>query len=328
MLRFLLRRLALLLAALFGMSVLIFLALRILPGDVASVMAGLNATPARVARLRQELGLNRSYLQQYFEWAGNVVHGNLGISVLTGRDVGVQIVSRMQITFPLILIGLLIACLIGIPLGAASIVARSARVRQSLHLLALTGGAIPALWGAMLLILLFSKGSGLIALFPSQGFPDAGWAQAGSALASLMLPAVTVGIIVGASIMRYTRSALQEMLSSEYVDMGMACGMTRVQAVLRIGLRVVSPQLVSVIGLTFAEMITGVMVIENLFALPGIGSMLVTDVGNRDLLTVQSELFVLAAFFLCIGFVVDVLHRVLDPRLKGAGLLSTAGGVQ
>ncbi|MFT8640013.1 ABC transporter permease [Bifidobacterium sp.] len=326
--RFLLRRLALLLAALFGMSVLIFLALRILPGDVASVMAGLNATPARIARLRQELGLNRSYLQQYFEWAGNVVHGNLGISVLTGRDVGVQIVSRMQITFPLILLGLLIACLIGIPLGATSIMARSARVRQSLHLLALTGGAIPALWGAMLLIVLFSQGSGLIALFPSQGFPDAGWKQPGLALSSLMLPAVTVGIIVGSSIMRYTRSALQEMLSSEFVDMGMACGMTRVQAVLRIGLRVVSPQLVSVIGLTFAEMITGVMVIENLFALPGIGSMLVTDVGNRDLLTVQSELFVLAAFFLCIGFVVDVLHRVLDPRLKGAGLLATAGGAQ
>ncbi|MFT8358663.1 ABC transporter permease [Bifidobacterium aquikefiri] len=326
--RFLVRRSALLLAALFGMSVLIFLALRVLPGNVASVMAGLNATPDRIARLRQELGLNRSYPQQYLDWAGDIIHGNLGVSVLTGRDVGVQILSRVQITFPLILLGLLLSCLFGIPLGCASILASHARVRHGLHLLALVGGAIPALWGAMLFILLFSKGSGLINIFPAQGFPDNGWKQPGSALVSLVLPALTVGIIVGSSILRYTRSALQEMLASEFVDMGMACGMTRVQAVLRIGLRVVTPQLVSVIGLTFAEMITGVMVIENLFGLPGIGSMLVTDIGNRDLLTVQSELFVLAAFFLCIGFVVDVLHRILDPRLKNAALLSSAGGVQ
>ncbi|MFT8704312.1 ABC transporter permease [Bifidobacterium aquikefiricola] len=326
--RFLLRRSALLLAALFGMSVLIFIALRVLPGDVASVMAGLNATPARVAALRQELGLNRSYLQQYVDWSGNVIHGNLGVSVLTGRDVGAQILSRVQITFPLILLGLFLACLFGIPLGCASILAPHAGVRQGLHMLALVGGALPALWGAMLFIMLFAKGSGLIKIFPSQGFPDEGWKQPVSACASLVLPALTVGIIVGASIMRYTRSALQEMLASEFVDMGMACGMTRVQAVLRIGLRIVSPQLVSVIGMTFAEMITGVMVIENLFALPGIGSMLVTDVGNRDLLTVQSELFVLAAFFLCIGFAVDVVHRILDPRLKGAALLASAEGMQ
>ena len=118
--------------------------------------------------------------------------------------------------------------------------------------------------------------------------------------------------------MRYTRSALGDVASTGHIDMAMACGMTRTQAVLRVGLRLATPQLVSVIGLTFAEMITGVMVIENLFALPGIGSGLVTDVGNRDLIAVQSELFMLAAFFLFIGLIVDLAHRVLDPRLKTA----------
>ena len=102
----------------------------------------------------------------------------------------------------------------------------------------------------------------------------------------------------------------------------MACGMTRTQAVLRVALRLATPQLVSVIGLTFAQMITGVMVVENLFALPGLGAMLVTDVGNRDLIAVQSELFLLAAFFLLLGLVVDVAHRALDPRLKTAGITS------
>lgn len=104
--------------------------------------------------------------------------------------------------------------------------------------------------------------------------------------------------------------------------MAMACGMTRKQAVLRVALRLATPQLVSVIGLTFAQMVTGVMVVENLFALPGLGTMLVTDVGNRDLIAVQSELFLLATFFLLLGLVVDVVHRALDPRLKDAGLVS------
>ena len=177
---------------------------------------------------------------------------------------------------------------------------------------------MPALWGGLLLILLFSRGTGLIGVFPSQGFPQGGWSDFGSALMSLVLPACSVGIIVGAGLMRYTRSALGGLASSGYIDMAMSCGMTHRQAVLRVGLRLAMPQLVSVIGLTFAEMVTGVMVIENLFALPGIGNGLVTDVGNRDLIAVQSELFMLAAFFLLIGLLVDLLHRVLDPRLKSA----------
>ena len=115
-----------------------------------------------------------------------------------------------------------------------------------------------------------------------------------------------------------TRAALGDLASSGYIDMARSCGMTRTQAVLRVGLRLATPQLVSVIGLTFASMVTGVMVIENLFALPGIGNGLVTDVGNRDLIAVQSELFLLAAFFLTVGLVVDLFHRVLDPRLKTA----------
>lgn len=120
-------------------------------------------------------------------------------------------------------------------------------------------------------------------MFPSQGFPLDGWGAPGSAISALVLPAVSVGIIVGASLMRYTRAALGDLASSGYIDMACSCGMTRTQAVLRVGLRLATPQLVSVIGLTFASMVTGVMVIENLFALPGIGNGLVTDVGNRDL---------------------------------------------
>ena len=159
-------------------------------------------------------------------------------------------------------------------------------------------------------------------MLPAQGFPDTGRATPGKALSCLLMPALTTGITAGASIMRYTRAAVGDMASSQAVDMAMACGMTRKQAVLRVALRLATGQLVSVVGLTFAQLITGVMVVENLFALPGLGAMLVTDVGNRDLIAVQSELFLLAAFFLLLGLVVDLTHRALDPRLKHSGIVS------
>lgn len=320
--RFVVRRLLLFAAALFGVSVVVFVALRILPGDVASVMAGLNSPASRVEALREQFGLNRPLTVQYLDWSGGLVRGDFGTSILTGRSVTSLVAGRAAITFPLIVLGLLIAMLIGIPLGVAATLARASWARTAFHVIALIGGAIPALWGGLLLILLFSRGSGLIGLFPSQGFPLDGWATPVAALWSLVLPALTVGIIVGASLMRYTRSALGDIAASGHIDMAMACGMTRRQAVIQVGLRLAMPQLVSVIGLTFAEMITGVMVIENLFALPGVGSGLVTDLGNRDLIAVQSELFLLAAFFLACGLLVDLLHRALDPRLVSAADVS------
>ena len=320
--RFVVKRLVLFVAALIGLSALVFVMLRVLPGDVAAVIAGTNATPERIASLRDDLGLNKPLVAQYGDWMLGLLHGNLGVSAVGGRSVAGQVVTRMSVTFPLIVLSLLIALAIGLPLGCAAVLARSHRLRGLYHGIAIVAGAIPSLWGGLLLILLFSRGSGLLGLLPAQGFPDDGWSSPLRALASLTLPALTTGITAGASIMRYTRAAVRDMASSQAVDMAMACGMTRTQAVLRVALRLATPQLVSVIGLTFAQMITGVMVVENLFALPGLGAMLVTDVGNRDLIAVQSELFLLAAFFLLLGLVVDVAHRALDPRLKTAGITS------
>ena len=261
-------------------------------------------------------------MAQYGDWMLGLLHGDLGVSTIGGKAVSAQVASRASVTFPLIIVSLLIALAIGLPLGCAAVLTRNARLRGLCHGIAIVAGAIPALWGGLLLILLFSRGSGLLGLLPAQGFPDNGWGAPLQALASLILPALATGVTAGASIMRYTRAAVGDKASSQAVDMAMACGMTRKQAVLRVALRLATPQLVSVIGLTFAQMVTGVMVVENLFALPGLGTMLVTDVGNRDLMAVQSELFLLAAFFLLLGLVVDVVHRALDPRLKDAGLVS------
>jgi peptide/nickel transport system permease protein len=316
LMRFLIRRLVLFVVTLLGLSLAIFAALRILPGDVAGIMAGFNAPQARVARLRSEMGLNKPLSQQYLDWIAGMFKGDYGTSMLTGRSVASMVGERASITLPLITLGLLIALTVGLTLGVVASLSKKKGARAFFRVVGIVGGSIPALWGGSLLILLFSRGAGLIGFLPSQGFPLDGWHSAGTAFASLVLPSLTVGLIDGSSLMRYTRSALEDVMNDDYMLEAMACGYTRAQAMLHVGLRVIVPQLVSVAGLMFASMVTGVMVIENLFALPGIGSGLVVDLGNRDLIAVQSELFLLAAFFLVVGFVVDVSHRVLDPRLR------------
>ncbi|MBF9308095.1 ABC transporter permease subunit [Bifidobacteriaceae bacterium NR044] len=316
MFRMICQRLLLFIAALFCISAAVFLALRVLPGDVAQVMAGLNSPHGKVEQLRAELGLNKPLFTQYADWLLGVMRGDFGVSVLTGRPVVSMILGRATITFPLIFLGLAIALAIGIPLGCFKVTHEGKLAQVVSRFTAISAGSVPALWGGMILILLFGKGVGVVGLLPTQGFPTDGWSDFSEAFLSLLLPAITVGIIVGSSFMRYTAAILENIANSEIAAEAMACGMTRKQVVWRVGLRLALAQLVSVIGLTFAHMVMGVMVIENLFSLPGMGMGLVRDVGLRDLIAVQGELFMLAALFLLIGFAVDIAHRLLDPRLS------------
>lgn len=316
MFRMICQRLLLFIAALFCISAAVFLALRVLPGDVAQVMAGLNSPHGKVEQLRAELGLNKPLFTQYADWLLGVMRGDFGVSVLTGRPVVSMILGRATITFPLIFLGLAIALAIGIPLGCFKVTHEGKLAQVVSRFTAISAGSVPALWGGMILILLFGKGVGVVGLLPTQGFPTDGWSDFSEAFLSLLLPAITVGIIVGSSFMRYTAAILENIANSEIAAEAMACGMTRKQVVWRVGLRLALAQLVSVIGLTFAHMVMGVMVIENLFSLPGMGMGLVRDVGLRDLIAVQGELFMLVALFLLIGFAVDIAHRLLDPRLS------------
>lgn len=310
------RRLGLLLVALVAVSLVIFFAIHVLPGDLATVIAGVNAAPTRVEALRAQLGLNQPLIIQYLNWLQGVCTGNLGVSAITGRPVAALLLSRASITLPLIVIALVLSLLLGVGLGVCMVVSRSSVLQACLHVAGLVGGAVPALWGGLLCMLFFARGVGLVPLFPSQGFVGDGWGQPLLALYSLILPAVSVAVIVAATFMRYTGNILKELSYSPVIDMAMAQGMTRQQAIVRVGLRLALPRLVSVTGLTFAQMITGVLVIENLFALPGLGAGLMSDIGNRDYVSVQSELLLLAAVFLCVGMLVDFLHYLLDPRLR------------
>jgi len=313
--RYALTRLALLLLGLFVASALIFVTLRVLPGDVAQLIAGVNSTPAQVAAIRDRLGLDEPLPAQYLAWIGGVLRGDLGTSLLTGSSVADELVQKGQVTIPLGLLSMTIAMLVALPSGVISAMRRGHADGTALNVTAQTLAAVPVVWAGMMLVVVFAVWLGWL---PAQGFPRSGWSDPALALRSLLLPAITIGVIEGAMLMRFVRSATLQATGQDFVRTAAAKGLTRNQALVRHGLPTVGLSIISVLGLQVAGIIVGAVVIEQLFSLPGIGRMLVADVGNRDLPKVQGELLVLTGFVLIVGFVVDLVHRVIDPRQREA----------
>ncbi|WP_435744027.1 ABC transporter permease [Microbacterium sp. PMB16] len=315
MIRYALVRGALLIAGLLVSSVLIFLTLRVFPGDVAQLIAGTQASPTEVDALRESLGLNRPLLAQYTDWIGGIFRGDLGTSLLSGASVGEELLLKAQVTVPLGIMSLLIAILIAVPFGILAAILRGRRGGTALSVGAQTLAAVPVVWAGMMLIVVFSVWLGWL---PPQGFPRTGWSTPGRAIESLLLPALTIGIVEGAMLMRFVRSATLQAAGQDFVRTAAAKGLTRTRALIQHGIPAVGLSIITVLGLQVAGIIVGSVVIEQLFTLPGIGRMLVADVGTRDLIKVQSELLVLTGFVLVIGFVVDLLHRAIDPRQREA----------
>ncbi|MFJ6653268.1 ABC transporter permease [Microbacterium sp. NPDC091313] len=313
MIRYTLTRLALLLVGLLVASVLIFASLRVLPGDVAQLIAGTDAGPDQVAAIRDSLGLDVPLPQQYVDWIGGVLRGDLGTSLLTGTSVASELGDKAQVTVPLGLLALAIALVIAVPFGVLAAVRRGRPDGTALGVGAQALAAVPVVWAGLMLVVVFAVWLGWL---PAQGFPRGGWAEPMNALRSLLLPALTIGIVEGAMLLRFVRSATLQAIGQDYVRTAAAKGLTRTQALVRHGLPNVALSVVTVLGLQIAGILVGAVVIEQLFTLPGIGRMLVTDVGNRDLPKVQGELLALTAFVLVIGFLVDLLHRTLDPRQR------------
>jgi peptide/nickel transport system permease protein len=313
--RYTLTRLALLLLGLFVASVLIFLTLRVLPGDVAQLIAGVNSTPEQIDAIRERLGLSQPLLVQYLDWIGGVLRGDLGTSLLTGSSVTSELAEKAQVTIPLGILSLTIAVVISVPLGVLSAMRRGRADGTALSVGAQAAAAVPVVWAGMMLVVVFAVWLGWL---PAQGFPRAGWDDPWPALRSLILPALTIGVVEGAMLMRFVRSATLQAVGQDYVRTAAAKGLTRNAALIRHGLPDVGLSVVTVLGLQVAGIIVGAVVIEQLFSLPGIGRMLVADVSARDLPKVQGELLALTGFVLIVGFVVDLVHRIIDPRQREA----------
>jgi len=310
---FLVRRTALFVASLLAASVLIFLLLRLLSGDIAQVIAGMQATPAQVAQLRHELGTDRPLPVQYAAWIGGVLTGDFGVSALSGVSVSAELGAKLAVTGPLVAAAMLLSLLVAVPLGVLAAVAHRRGLGVVISLGSKLGIALPTLWVGLVLAIVFAV---WLRWLPAQGFPVAGWEQPGRALRSLVLPAVTLALAEGAVLLRFVRSATLGVLHQDFLRTARATGLTRVGALLRHGLRNAALPVVSILGLQVAALLVGAVVVEAVFALPGVGQMLLADVGNRDLVKVQGEVLLLTAAVLTIGFLVDLAHRLIDPRLR------------
>ena len=315
MLRYALTRGALLIAGLLVASALIFLALRVFPGDVAQLLAGDKATAEQVDAIRKSLGLDQPLILQYLSWIGGVLRGDLGTSQLNGASVAAELAQKAQVTVPLASLSLLIALLIAVPLGIGSAMLRGRAAGTALNVVAQAIAAVPVVWAGMMLIVVFAVWLGAL---PAQGFPRNGWADPGAAVQALILPALTIGVVEGALLLRFVRSATLQAAGEDFVRTAAAKGLTRNRALIQHGLPAVGLSVITVLGIQVAGIIVGSVVVEQLFTLPGIGRMLVADVGTRDLVKVQGELLVLTGMVLLIGFVVDLVHRAIDPRQREA----------
>ena len=313
---FLLKRLITLIATLVGTSVVVFLVLEVLPGNAAQVLMGPDASPDAVAALAHQLGLDRPASARYFEGVRGMLHGDLGLSYAYGTPVGELVGERLAVTVPLALLAMSFTTVLAL---AAGIYAASRHNKAGdIGVMGLTqvGIAIPNFWFAILLILLFSV---KLNWFSAGGFP--GWEEgAWPALKALMLPALSLAVVQAAILARITRSSVLDVLREDFVRTARAKGVSRRAALWRHVLRNALIPVVTVMGLQFAELLAGTIVVESVFYLPGLGRLIFQSIANRDLVVVRNCVMLLAAMVVAVNFVVDVLYAVIDPRVKASDL--------
>ncbi|RZT07472.1 peptide/nickel transport system permease protein [Kribbella sp. VKM Ac-2569] len=295
-------------------SVLVFAFMAVLPGDPARVALGVNASDEAVAELRRQFGLDRPLPTQYFDWLGGLLHGDLGTSYVSKVAIGPQVFDRLQVTLWLVVAGMIIALVVAAPAG--TVMAARHRKISGLALSAFSqvGVAVPAFLAGILLIVVFAVRLGWL---PANGWTPPAQDPA-MFLKQLILPALSLGLVQGAVLTRYVRSAVLEVLREDYLRTARAKGLRPFQALWRHGLRNAAVPVVTVLGLQLATLLIGAVVVERVFVIPGLGSLLLDGVSNRDLLLVQDVVMVLVIAVLLVNFVVDLLYVALDPRLRTA----------
>ena len=312
---FLFKRLAALAVTLLIASMVIFAALEILPGNAAQVLLGPDAAPAAVQALERQLGLDQPAIVRYGRWMGGLLHGDMGTSYAYGSPVAHMIAGRLTLTIPLALLALLLACLMALAGGVYA----AARHRQAgdrvMMGLSQLGMAIPSFWLALLLILFFSV---RLHWFSAGGFD--GWGNHPThwlhSLKSLILPALALSVVQAAILMRITRAAMLEVLQEDFVRTARARGLSQRSVLLRHVLRNALIPVLTLSGLQFANLLTGAIVVENVFFLPGLGRLLFQSIANRDLVVVRNGVLMLAALVILVNAGVDLLQTLIDPRLR------------
>ena len=311
---FLAKRFATFVATLAGTTVITFLALEILPGDPARVILGIEAPDSAVQALREQLGLDRPALERYIDWVSALATGNFSNSYTYSVPVDELLAARLEITVPLALLAMALSVAMAMTLGIFAAARHNQRGDIAVMGVSQLGISVPNFWLALLLILLFAVH---LRWFSAGGFP--GWDEGvGPALKSLLLPALALATVQGAILTRFTRSAVLETMREDYVRTARAKGLTRGQTLRRHVLRNAMIPLVTVMGLQFANLLAGTIVVENVFALPGVGRLILQAITNRDIVVVRDVVTLLAAMVVLINLAVDLLYAAIDPRLKSS----------
>lgn len=290
----------------------VFLLMRAIPGDPAQIALGVNASPELLEETRRQLGTDRPLSVQYIDWVTGLPQGNFGVSLVTRQDISPMIADRVQVSLILVMLSMVVALLIAIPFGTLAAVRHRQPSGVLISGMSQLGVAIPGFLAGILLVVVFAVGLGWL---PSSGWTPPG-EDFGDFLRRLILPVAALASVQGAILTRYVRSAVLEVMSEDYLRTARAKGLGPLEALVRHGLRNAAIPVLTVTSVQLAALIVGAVVVERVFVIPGLGSMLLDAVGNRDMLTVQSVVMVLVAITLIINLVVDLLYTVLDPRIR------------
>ena len=309
--RYIRKRIIMMILLLIGMTFIVFASLYFAPGDPAEIAAGPSASEAEIAQMREYLGLNRPFFVQYGTYLWNLLHGDLGTSLITRQLILDELAVRLPNTLNLAVFSMIIACLIGIPSGIFAAIHKDTWIDNTLTTLSLGGISIPNFFLGSILIIFFCVNLGW---FPTGGMDQPFWTWTG--LKQVFLPALSLGMQVAASFTRIGRSAMLDVLQSDYIRTARSKGLKKNKIVWVHAFRNAMIPLITQMGTSFGGLLGGAIVTEQVFAINGIGTYLINAISQRNYYAVQSTVLVIAFLFVLVNLIVDILYVVIDPRIK------------
>lgn len=313
MIRYIIKRILSMIPSLLLTSILVFSFVHLIPGDPAITMLGDTATEEQLEVLREEMGLNQPLVTQYVIWLGKLLRGDMGKSIFQNRPVLACIVESSETSILLSIMAMILILCISIPVGILSAVKANSWIDQAISSTAMFFASVPAFWLGLNLMLLFAV---KLMLLPSSGFPSIASSGDWSNIRYLILPSVAIAIPNTAQIVRMTRSSMLDVIKEDYVRTAHSKGLTENQVYVKHVFRNSMIAVVSSLGIVFASLISGTVVTESVFALPGLGHLLITSINLRDYPLIQGIILVIAMIFMAINLIVDIINAKLDPRIR------------
>ena len=310
--RFIAKRIISVIPVLIIVSIVIFSLIHLVPGDPATAMLGDLATEEDIAALRIRMGLDKPLIEQYFFWIGNIFHGDFGMSVVNNETVGSLIISHIRPTISLAIYALVIAAVIAIPLGMIASRKKGSAVDHVVSVISLAGISLPSFLLGLFLMLLFSV---KFRIFPVSGYKEIseGFLEH---IRSLTLPAIALGFMNAALMMRMTRASMLEVLGSDYIKMAKAKGVKEFSLLAKHAFKNTLVTLITIFGQSIVQALSGAAVVESLFAVPGLGQLMVNSIGRRDYYVIQAIVLLIAVINVVINMIIDILYGFVDPRVR------------